>query len=78
MICSNEIYILGEPEFRVSLVQKSFWVTYHKVGETPQFFWNQNQSNIGQFILHNLKNCKYLICANLHKCIFRGGSLLSI
>jgi len=72
------VYILWEPEFRVSLMQKKVWVTFHKVGETTQFFWSQKQSNIGQFIYHLKRNWNHIIRSNLHTCIFLRGYLLYI
>ncbi len=45
----NYLYILEDPEFRASFMQKKFGVNIHNVGETAQFFETQKQSNIGQF-----------------------------
>ena len=56
MILPNLLYILREPEFRVSLMQKKFGVNIHNVGETTQFFGTKKQSNIGQFTYDTKKN----------------------
>ena len=64
MILQNLLYILREPEFRVSLMQKKFGVNIHNVGETTQFFGTEKQSNIGQFTYDTKKNLKHIIWAN--------------
>jgi hypothetical protein len=42
-------------------MQKKIWVTYHKVGETTQFFGSKKQSNIEQFIhrFEKIENIKF-------------------
>ncbi len=63
MILPNKLYILREPEFRVSFMQKTCGVNIHYVGETTQYFGSQKQSNIGQFT-YDFKKNEIIIWAN--------------
>ncbi len=74
MILPNWLYILREPEFRASFMQKKFRVNIHNVGDTTQFFETQKQSNFGQFTYDFKKMINILFGQiNIYCMYFLGG-----